>query len=76
MEPVSAPPLVPPSGDFQDWRFPTLNSDIEFVNMPSVSGPGEVYYEAGTFDDFMPKNGSVTEPWDMDFTNDMMLDGI
>lgn len=77
-DPLSALAIVPPGGDFQDWRFPTLNSDIgsAFMNMPNVSGPGEVYYEAGTFDDFMPKGGSVTEPWDMDFTNEIMLDGI
>ena len=76
-DPVSAASLVPASGDFQDWRFPTMNPEngAAFVNVPNLPGPGEIYYEAGTFDDFMPGGGSVMEPWEMDFTNEMMVDG-
>ena len=75
-ESVSATLLVAPNSDFQDWRLPTLNHDsaAAFVNMPMPSGSGDVYYEAGTFDDFMPNVGSVMEPWDMDFTDDMIMD--
>ena len=47
-----------------------------FVNVPNLAGPGEVYYEAGTFDDFMPGGGSVMQPWDMDIANEMMLDSV
>ena len=46
-----------------------------FVNVPNLTA-GEVYYEAGTFDDFMPHGGSVMEPWEMDITNEMMLDSV
>lgn len=69
--------LVSASGDFQDWRFPTMNPEngAAFVNVPNLPGPGEIYYEAGTFDDFMPGGGSVMEPWEMDFTSEMMVDG-
>ena len=76
--PASAALLESAVGEFQDWRLPTMDHENEatFVNVPNLAGPGEVYYEAGTFDDFMPGGGSVMQPWDMDIANEMMLDSV
>ena len=46
------------------------------VNVPDLSGAAGAYYQTRTFADFLLNNSSVMEPWQMDPTNGMMLDGV
>ena len=75
---VSVPLLMSPAGDeHQDWS-PSFNhvNGAASVNAPDLSGAAGPYYQTGTFDDFLLNSGSVMEPWQMDLTNEMMLNGV
>ena len=68
--------------DFQDWRLPISHqgSGQVFLDNPVVTlapAVGEIFYEAGTFDNFMPHSRTIiVEPWEMDFTEQMAQDGF
>ena len=74
-DPVSASRL---SGDYQDWSPPPFNHDIAgapaCVALPNPSSLGGAYFEAGSLDDYLLSGGAVMEPWEMDLTDENMLD--
>ena len=75
---VSVPLLMSPAGgEHQDWS-PSFNhvNGAASVNVPDLSGAAGAYYQTGTFDDFLLNSGCVMEPWQMDLTNEMMLNGV
>lgn len=61
----------------QNWNFPTSNPDNcgpVFSNMQPATLPGEVFYEVGTFDNFMPRSASMMEPWDIEMADQNTMD--
>ena len=75
---VSAPPLMSPEGgQYQDWS-PSFSQEngAASVNVPDLSGAAGAYYQTGIFDDFLLNSGSVMDPWQIDLTDEMMLDGV
>ena len=78
MDAVSAPLFIsPPGREPQDWS-PSFKytKGAASVNMSDLSGDADAYYQTGIFDDSLLNSGSVMEPWQMDLTNGMMLDGV
>ena len=71
------------SGDHQDWLPPPFSGHdsgdaAAGINSPNSSGlgGGGAYVEAGSLDDYLLGAGSVMEPWEMDFTNEIMMDRV
>ena len=80
VDPVSASLL---SGDDQDWPPQSFNQNTGGVptcatlpNPSSSLGGGGGYFEAGSVDEYWLGGGSVMEPWQMDLTDEIMLDGM
>ena len=78
----STPTIPVPSCDrpgSQNWNFPMSNPDNcgpVFSNMQHTTAtlPAEVFYEVGTFDNFMPRSASMMEPWDIEMADENTMD--
>ena len=73
--PAFGPNTSNPSPSAANLSIVDGNEDFTLFNhLPLASQPGEVFYEAGTFDNFMPKVDLGVGPWDGELGDQVMAD--